>query len=173
MDNYFFDTKIKVSPEFINKVRNYIKNSSEEDWKQVLQMTLLLLPKEMFESEPALMKIIKRFGSEKRLAVYKTVPNSSYHWHRDFSRLASLNILIEGYDSLCMFAKDPVNGMMHDLKTLVYEPSNVHLLNVSQLHTVINFDNVRYLLSIGIPMPTTFEEVRTYVQQEIVDTNTK
>lgn len=150
-----------------------MKNSQDSDWKDVLQMTLLLLPKTLFEQELALMKIINRFDAGNRLAVYKTSPNTSYHWHRDSSRFTCLNILIDGYDSLCMFAKTPVNGMMHDLVKLNYEPNNVHLLNVSQLHTVFNFNNDRHLLSIGIPSPNTFEQVRNFIQEEIVDTNTK
>ena len=173
MNDYFFNTRIKVSEEFILNVRNFVRNSQEADWKNVLQMTLLLLPKTLFESEPLLMKIINHFGTEKRLAVYKTSANTSYHWHRDASRFSCLNILLDGYDSLCMFANDPVDGMMHNLVKVNYEPNNVHLLNVTKLHTVMNFDNDRYLLSIGIPPPSTFEQVRNFIQEEIVDTNAK
>lgn len=169
MNEYFFDTGVTVSTDFIDTIKQYIKESSEADWKLVLQMTLLILPMELFESSPELTKIIKKFGAEKKLAVYKTKPNSSYHWHKDSGRLACLNILIDGYDSMCLYATPPVNGMMYDLKRLDYKQNGVFLLNVNQLHSVINFDNDRYLLSIGIPVPNTYTDVKKFIQEEILD----
>ena len=169
MNEYFFDTGVSVSTDFIDSIKEYIAQSKESDWKIVLQMTLLLLPVELFKTSPELMKIITKFGAENKLAVYKTAPNTSYHWHKDSCRLACLNILIDGYDSMCLYATPPVNGMMSNLKKLGYRQNSVFLLNVNQLHSVINFDNDRYLLSIGIPVPNTYTDVKKFIQEEILD----
>lgn len=167
MHNFFIDASITVSNEFINKVKNYINSATSEDWESVIEMTLLKLPLEFFETEPALIRIIKEFKAEERLSVYKTSANTSYFWHRDKIRAACFNILLEGYDSMCLFANSPIDGMMSDLTKLPYEPNKVFLLNVSQLHTVLNFSQDRYLLSIGIPRPTTFNDVSEYIKNNI------
>lgn len=164
VNNYFLDTGITVTDNFLIKIKKLIDESKPEDWIIILQMTLLPVPESFFDTEPALKKIIDKFDSSKRLAIYKTSANTVYHWHRDSIRNASLNILIDGYDSMCMFANAPVNGMMSDLKILNYVPGHVHLLNVSQLHTVINFNSERYLLSIGVPFPATFEDVKQFIE---------
>lgn len=173
MSNYFFDTGINVSHAFIESVKDVVAKSTENDWQLIREMTLILLPKEMFETEPKLMSIIEQFGSHKRLAVYKTGANTSYTWHRDSARLACLNILLDGYDSMCLFAQPPKQGMMHDLQKLDYQPNRVYLLNVSQLHSVINFSTERHLLSIGVPPPTRFDDVRSFIETEVLDKKTK
>lgn len=173
MSDYFFDTGIDVSPAFVESVKDLVSKSKEEDWEKVLQMTLLLLPTELFETEPALMSIIDKFGSHNRLAVYKTSANTSYNWHRDISRFTCLNVLLDGYDSLCLFAQPPDQGMMYDMQKLDYQPNRVYLLNVTQLHSVINFSTERHLLSIGVPPPTRFDDVQSFIETEILDKKTK
>jgi hypothetical protein len=167
MHDFFCDTNIKLSDEFISKIKNYIQLAKDDDWKSVIEMNLLQVPKEFFETEPVLMKIIKEFKAETRLSVYKTSANTSYFWHRDKIRAACLNVLLEGYDSMCLFAKAPDAGMMQDLTKLPYEPGKVFLLNVSHLHTVLNFSQDRYLLSIGIPRPASFKDVSDYINKEV------
>ena len=173
MNEYFFDTGVSVSTDFIDSIKEYIAQSKESDWKIVLQMTLLLLPVELFKTSPELMKIITKFGAENRLAVYKTAPNTSYHWHKDISRFTCLNVLLDGYDSLCLFAQPPDQGMMYDMQKLDYQPNRVYLLNVTQLHSVINFSTERHLLSIGVPPPTRFDDVQSFIETEILDKKTK
>lgn len=173
MSDYFFDTDITVSDSFIDSVKKFVAESSEDDWKNHLQMTLLTLPLELFKDEPELLEIIDRFGAQNRLAVYKTTANSSYHWHKDATRHACLNVLLDGYDSLCLFSQAPVNGMMYELEKLDYVENKVFLLDVSKLHTVINFNNERHLLSIGIPRPTTYGVVKAFVEEKFLDKKTK
>lgn len=166
MNNFFYPTAITVSDKLISRAVDKINAAQEEDWKIVLQMTLIQLPLEFFNEDPELYDIIKILGAEGRIAVYKTPPNTSYFWHKDSTRNASINILLSGYDSMTLYAKSPSNGMMSDLTILPYKEKKVFLLNTQELHTVMNFSETRYILSVGIPRPTTFEEAKQLISSK-------
>jgi hypothetical protein len=165
MHNFFYDTYIDVADDFIEQVKNFIDKKSIEDWKHILNMKLLPVPLSMLEKEDKLLKIVKKYKAEVRLAIYDTEPNTAFHWHTDKSRYASLNILIDGWDSKCLFSQNEYRGMRSNLVELHYEKNRVYLLDVTKEHCVLNFNNPRYMFSIGIPVPATFDEVKEFIQQ--------
>lgn len=165
MNCFFHDTGIDVSGNFIEEVKTFIHNKTIEDWKHILNMKLLPIPVSMVEKEDKLLKIVKKYNAEVRIAIYDTEPNTAFHWHTDKSRYASLNILIDGWDSKCLFSDNEYKGMRSNLVELHYEKNRVYLLNVTKEHCVLNFNNPRFMFSIGIPMPATFDEVKEFIQQ--------
>jgi len=117
-----------------------------------------------FDSEPKLVKLINDFDCHSKLAIYRFFPNTCYNWHIDHNgRKSSINMLIDGYDSLTMFGVPSVNGRFTNITPLVYKPNRYVLLNVHKFHTIFNFSEHRYLLSIGIPSPTTYDQVKQYI----------
>ncbi len=168
MNDFFFKINLPASDYLIGSCLQLIKDSKEEDWKTFLEMTLIQPPLDFFKEDPILEELIKNFGAEKRIAIYKTNTNSSYQWHVDRIRNAAINLLLDGFDSVTLFADKPINGMLSNVSSVDYSGNTPVLLNTKKLHTVINFSKVRYLLSIGIPEPASFEDVKKFIENLIV-----
>ena len=60
------------------------------------------------------------------------------------------------FDSLCLFGTCVDNGGVENDTTLSYKEHSPVILNTSKYHTVINFSENRYPMSIGILKTTTF-----------------
>ena len=90
------------------------------------------------------------------LGIIKLEENTYYDWHVDTDRGVGLNLLLNNWDkSHCMFNRalkrgkslehGNVNGNFTELK---YEPQTYYLFNTQVAHTVYNFKDTRYLLSV-------------------------
>jgi hypothetical protein len=165
MNNFFFDTGITVSESFLESLNNFIKKSDHDRWQSINNLTVMSLPIKLFETETVLNSVVNKFGAGSRLSVFRTNPYEVYSWHTDYLRNTCLNILLDGYDSMTLFANNRASGVMTDLITVPYSSKKVFLLNVQKNHTVLNFNNVRYLLSIGIPKPADFQDVKNYINE--------
>ena len=62
-----------------------------------------------------------------------------------------------------MFGVPARNGQFINTTKLVYKPDKYFLLDVHKFHTVFNFSEERYVLSIGVPSPTTYNETKQYL----------
>ena len=158
---YFY--RLNVDSKISQRVMEKVKSSQESDWKKIIEMTLLKLSIDDFADDPKIVEIINRFGCEERLSVYKSVPNTCYGWHSDAIRNASMNMLLAGWDSQCVFGDMKALREINNIKILKYEPNRYFLMNVSKFHTVFNFNNPRYMLSIGFPKPTVFSEAKHFI----------
>lgn len=165
MNDFFFETGITVSDSFVDSLNAFIKESRQDEWQNLHNLTALCIPLRLFETEPLLYKVISKFGAGTRLSVFRTNPCEVYNWHIDATRNICLNILLDGYDSMTLFANRSIYSVMTDLTKVPYIRKKVFLLNVQKNHTVLNFNNVRYLLSIGIPKPTDFQDVKNYINE--------
>lgn len=167
--NYFFKIEKPVSQEFINSLKELITNSSESQWQKKFDFERLTLSSDIFKNEILIYNLIEKFNCNKRLSIFKWSANSAYDWHTDPMRNASVNLLLEGWNSLCLFGKPNLENSndqnIKNLKVLNYSDSNFFVLNTTEYHSVINFDNPRYLVSICIPHPYTFEEVIEYLKE--------
>ena len=98
-----------------------------------------------------------------KAGIIKLEANTYYDWHIDTDRGVGVNMLLNNWDgSHCMFNPDlkrgtnvalgNVKGKFIELK---YKPQKYYLFNAQVAHTVYNFEETRYLLSVD------FEEDRT------------
>lgn len=160
--NFFYP--LKSTSTIRDHLRNRIKSAKEEDWQDIIEMSCLMLSVDDFKTEPEIIKLIEKFNCQPRLAIYRFAPNTCYKWHIDHpGRKCCVNMLIDGYDSLTMFGNPAPNGKYTDITKLIYEPNRYTLLNVHKFHTVFNFSEPRHILSIGVPSPTTYEQVKQYI----------
>lgn len=76
-------------------------------------------------------------------------------------------MLISGEKSHCYFA-DPTNKdqIFENLQELIYESSTYYLLNTKKHHSIINFDNNRYMLSVGF-INYSYETVKNYLLNNV------
>lgn len=164
MDNIDFFYRLNSISSLREHLLNRIAESSEDDWKTIIEMNCLLLTIDDFKTDPNLVKLIEHTKCQHKLAIYRFKPNTCYKWHIDHAgRNCCINMLLDGYDSLTLFGTPSINGQMINITKLVYEPNKYVLLDVHKFHTVFNFSEYRYLLSIGIPSSISYEEAKQYI----------
>lgn len=165
---YFLKLNLKSSST--DRIKKKIHNAKESDWSIHHELELLLLDIEDLKEDIKITQLIKDIGH--RIVVYRSPPNYCYSWHIDAKRMSSINMLIEGFDSMCVFGdqelitiKNTVQAKYTDISKLQHEPDTYYLMNVKKHHTVYNFGNQhRYILSLGIP-DKSFGEVREYLKR--------
>jgi hypothetical protein len=159
--NNFYEclSKSTLVEYMLNKAM-YLDDSK---WKHFLDMNLFTLTIDDFELEPKLIELINAFDCQNKLAIYRYKPNFCYQWHVDSIRNCALNLQLLGNNSFCMFGEYYEPRKFRNLQQLAYKENTYYLLNVNNYHTVFNFENDRYLLSIGFPKPHTFEDVKQYL----------
>jgi hypothetical protein len=164
MGNIEFFHHLESTSTLINHLRNRIAEATEDDWQLIIEMNCLLLTIDDFKTEPKLIEFIEHMNCQQKLAIYRFKPNTCYKWHIDHAgRNCCINMLIDGYDSLTMFGVPAMHGQFVNITKLIYKPNKYVLLDVHKFHTVFNFSEDRYLLSIGVPSPTTYNETKQYL----------
>jgi len=109
--------------------------------------------------------LIKNFNidKKKKISIFKVQPNSCYNWHTDGIRCAAINMLLTGYNSMTLMGqKDGV--FFRNVEQVPYEPNRYVMINTSVSHSVYNFAEDRYLLSLGIPIDFSYQEVADYIK---------
>ena len=86
-------------------------------------------------------------------------PNSMYNWHADDNRGASLNMMLIGGRSHCLFTND-AGEMVSAFEELHYDPKHYYLLNTQATHCVVNFESPRLMFSLE------FQEDKTTLSYE-------
>lgn len=83
--------------------------------------------------------------------IMKIDPWKCYSWHRDIPRKVGINLLLEPTnDSLVFFGEKDTNiDHQYHIVKLEYEPETFYLFNNQISHTIFNFENTRYLLTIS------------------------
>lgn len=159
-----FYVKLNLTSNVTLSILEKIKKTSPHEWNPVLQQNVYELSIDDFSKDPKIYDMIKHFSLENRLSVFKYDVNSCYNWHVDKIRMSALNMVLDGFDSVCVFGKPgPVNTIT-DMQQLIYEPDNYYLLNTHRHHMVLNFSQIRYVLSIGFP-DVRYQDVITYLNE--------
>jgi hypothetical protein len=119
----------------------------------------------IFKDDEKIYNLIQHFEIDKirKIALFRFIPNSSYDWHIDGSRSAAINMLLSGYDSITLMGRKRDNFFL-DIEKVPYELNRYYLLNTSIHHTMFNFSEERYLLSIGIPKNFSYQDVKKYME---------
>jgi hypothetical protein len=158
--NYF--TELNIQSKISKKILDKIDHIDESEWIHHLEQTIYLLKIEDFKDDPDIIDLINRFGSEKKLCLFKLPPKICYSWHRDAKRQASINMLIKGFDSICIFGTESLEKKFVNLDKIEHKKDTYYLMNVKESHTVFNFDQDRYVISISIP-DTPYHVVKDYL----------
>jgi hypothetical protein len=172
MDDSDHFLKLNIASTSTDRIKNRIYSAKESDWSIYHELELLLLDIDDLATDTKIIQLINDIGISKRIGVYRTAPNTCFSWHFDRGRTSSINMLIEGFDSMCVFGdqelstiKNIVQAKYIDISKLQHEPDSYYLMNVTKYHTVYNFGNqYRYMLSLGIP-DKSFREVREYLKR--------
>lgn len=164
MDNLEYFCELNITSNIVSHIKNKIQTSSQSDWYDFLDQSILNLELSDFNDDPQIIKIINDIGDANRLSVFRNEPNTCYSWHRDSIRNSAINILIDGFDSMCVFGELAPNKKFTNTMKLSHLPATYYLMNVKKFHTVYNFNNQRYILSLGIP-DKSFTDVKEYLKE--------
>lgn len=159
-----FFTKLNLNSKIAASILDKVKTESSIEWKRVLQQNVYGLSIDDFILDQKIHEMIKHFSIEDRLSVFKYDINSCYNWHIDKNRMSALNMVLDGFDSVCVFGRPGPVDSITDMQQLNYAPNTYYLLNTHRHHMVLNFSQVRYVVSIGFP-EIKYQDVITYLKE--------
>lgn len=127
------------------------------------------LPKELYSDDP----VLSYYGQQAGVVrVFKMLANTYYALHVDSYRAVSFNMLLnDSCNSTTFFDVGKCGGFRRhqfNVYNLAYEPDCYYLLNTQIRHAVINLNQDRYLLSIGlghIKKPQTDDPISLFNEQ--------
>ena len=155
MQSYF---RLVSNDYFVSShLLSHIHSTAPSEWQGITEFDVLRLDRAVFHGHSALLDIIHAFGCESKLCILRLQPWYNYSWHVDLTRACSFNLLLSGYDSICMFGRMRAARHYDQLAVLPYAPNKLWLLNTHASHSVVNFSETRYLLSMSLPGRYTFE----------------
>ena len=139
-------------------------DSQERDSIQVQKyhgFTVAPLPLEILLQEPLLKKLHEKFPI--KIAGYiKIDPYRCYRWHADTNRKVGINMLLNS-DIHCytLFGQQMPNWTdeIYETVELKYEPNTLYSFNTQIEHTVINFEETRWLFSVEFDSDVTYEDI--------------
>lgn len=147
-NDYFF--KLNIKSTVVDNIKNKIGQAHETDWRCDQDIPKLKLTVDDFQTDSNIVKFIEHFKTHNRLSVFRSEPNTSYQWHHDSTREAALNLLIDGFDSFCLFGQPAPKNFYINLAKLQHKPCTYYLMNTTKFHSVYVFNQKRYLVSIGV-----------------------
>ena len=146
------------------------RSAPEAEWTTHLDQNLILPSKDLLMSDPVLASFMDKFPPGKRMLIFRNMPHTAYSWHRDANRKVAINMLLHGSDCITLVGiKNPPGttlnpNSMHDLHKVPLLKNKYYLVNVGESHAVYNYGNdIRYLLSISVPLPTEFATAKEFV----------
>ena len=131
-------------------------------WQVINEFDVLRLPVDLFLNQPKIMRVLDHFGSKERLSIFRLQPWYNYSWHIDTNRGCSLNMLLSGWHSVSMFGAMINFRHYHRLACVDYPVDGFVALNTHRWHSIVNFAETRYVLSIGIDIRYSFAELVDY-----------
>jgi hypothetical protein len=124
------------------------------------------LPLTAMNDEPILKLLHKEFEIV-QMGFLKIDSNRCYNWHTDYSRGVALNMLVTpNVHSYCLFG-EPVADNRHQTEfvKLEYKPDTFYVFNTQWSHSVLNFEEPRYLFSVEFAKDKsllTYEDVKDW-----------
>lgn len=164
---YFYECKQNYL-DVAEKISSYLE-STNLDYQNTFGIDVARIERNFFNQFSALNELLIKFDSNAQ-EVFRFFPNVCYGWHHDHGkRNCSLNLLLSGNKSHTYFGTlmQPQEGVGRrdfvDVLEVPYDPGKIILMNVSKRHTIYNLDNMRYLLSISLPITCDFQMVKEYL----------
>ncbi len=134
-------------------------------WYKNYAFELLRIENKFFEREPWLLDIINRFGAIPK--VMKIKANTLSQPHTDHLRPAAINIRLDTAPSHAFFCKPAEEPGLMYLEEIDYgTEGDAVLMNTRVLHTVVNLQQERYTLSIGLFKNGSFKDLAKYCEDQ-------
>lgn len=144
--------QLNINSNITDNLKRKIENSTEDQWITSYEQNLILLNIDDFAPDPSISQLITDIGDVSRLAIYRFFGKECYNWHTDAIRDSSINMLITGFDSMCVFGNPVKYRRFNQLERLQHSHAQYYIMNVKKIHAVFNFGNeTRHVLSIGLP----------------------
>jgi hypothetical protein len=123
-------------------------NYTEFDYIDHYGFSLHQLPLELILQEPILQDINIKHKIQSG-AVIKLDPNRCYKWHQDAVRGVCINMLLQHQDSFVLFGNSVSDSDdQFEITCLDYNIGEFYLFNNQCMHTVINFNEYRYMFTL-------------------------
>ena len=130
-------------------------------WFETHGFTVTKVPEHIYTKDPLILALVKEFQADP--VILRMDAMIFYRFHTDAFRQATVNMLLEGWDSHCYYGQQTTSEELMKLTELVYEPKKLYLLNTQLLHAVLNKSQPRYIFSMGINQPYSYTQVKQYI----------
>lgn len=137
----------------------YALSQPDEAWVQYFNFDAVPLPDPLLLKDPLLAGLAAKRTF--RGGVLRLPPNTVYNWHTDDLRKCSINMLLRGGPSHCLFADGPF-GLNMRVQELDYAPDTYYVFNTQVPHMVVNMGGPRYMFTLeflGKDKDVTFDEL--------------
>ena len=136
-------------------------HSPQTVWFDTHGFTVARVPAGIYNKDSTIAKLVKQFKADP--VILKMHPMIFYRFHIDAFRQATVNMLLEGFDSHCYYGSPYKHEELMQLEELVYKEKKLYLLNTQTPHAVLNKSQPRTLFSLGINQPYTYTQVKEYI----------
>jgi hypothetical protein len=165
----FYEYEICTN-ETISKLWEVINNTTPDQWTRPPDNKIeyrIRITADVFNGNPKTQALIKKFVEPHRLFIQRLEPRTSYNWHLDWARNASLTLCLNQTEtSLTLFAERKEENHFCELRPLYYKSNTMYLFNGSRWHCGINYsDETRYLISISLTRPATIDSAIDFLNQ--------
>ena len=147
--NAFLDTDpkthgIEVNDQFIGSTEQTADNQETSVFDDTRIFPIHYIDPQVVISGSTFLKQINRKHKILETVIFKLHKNFYYRLHTDWKRGVGINMLLNReHNSHCLFVQN--NSFIE----LEYKPNKLYLFNTQWPHTITNFGDTRYLLSIA------------------------
>lgn len=150
MNKYF--APLNQKSLYVSKYFN-LQNPDNFVWGNVIGWQGTLLSEEVYLKEPVL-NIINDMFPIQRAGFLHMKKNTLYEIHRDDSRGATINMLLQGSNSKSLFCeRTDYSKFQHHFIEIPYQTYTFFLFNTQQPHSVINFESDRFIFTVEFKQP--------------------
>jgi len=144
MDRFF--KPLTSHSSILAELCDALENAKQSDWIQYYNFNTLPVSDGVLMLDPVLRGLREKRSF--RGGVLALAANTCYKWHADTDRRAAINMLIyDNGNSRCLFSSEDF-GVVNKFVELKYAPATYYAFNTQELHTVLNFEAPRFVLSI-------------------------
>lgn len=121
---------------------NFAKNGYEDWWIEYYGFKTKVVPNSLVLKDPFLKMLfdMRPFTA----GILKLNPHEVYDWHVDAKRGVTVNMLLDGFDSQCLFKDTAVCKEI----LMPYKQGTYFLFDTQKYHKVCNGNSTRYLFSV-------------------------
>jgi len=158
MQSYY---KLISQSSIFDRLRQLISDQGDKEWEASFAFQSIPVPYELVKLDTNLFHLMEKFNGLP--FILRMRPMAFYPFHVDLGRLCTINMLLTDTPCETYFGSvSPSGGGLLDIDILNYDHSSYYLLNTQTMHSVINKNGYRDVLSIGFKSPNSFEIVRDY-----------
>jgi hypothetical protein len=125
---------------------------SQTTWASYYNFEAMQVPPELLGQDPFFKRLPKH-----KAGILRLKPYTCYNWHTDTDRPSGINMLLSSGKSHCLFGSN--NAVSFPFIELKYESSTYYAFNTQIPHTVLNFEQPRYIFSIEFDTPITYAQL--------------